>query len=145
MKGAPALYFLKRRGRPRSSSSASCGGLATYVLNIQPIVAAAERLKRSRAPSLTHGNKKKQHGPIVTTVGFWIQYNKIASPPHPDPAPLPPLSPYHPDLLRCDLTPSWEKWQDGFSLTDICLVWIIRPLFYPERQDSVGSRGNCEI
>lgn len=75
-------------------------GLSTYVLNIQPLSHLLKGSKGQDPPSHT----EKQHRPIVTTVGFWIQYKKIA------------LS-LSPPTLPCfcsDLTLSWEKSQDGF-------------------------------
>lgn len=74
-----------------------------YICSQHPaIVAASEKLKRSGAPA---SHAEKQHGPIVTTVGFWIQYNKIA---------LSLFVPSHPASLWSDLTLSWEKSQDVF-------------------------------
>lgn len=73
MKGA-ALYFLKLWGPAWSSSCMSRRGLSTYVLNIQPLSHPLKSSKGEDPPS----HAEKQHRPIVTTVGFWIQYNKIA-------------------------------------------------------------------
>lgn len=49
-------------------------GLSTYVLNIQPLSHLLKGSKGQDPPSHT----EKQHRPIVTTVGFWIQNKKIA-------------------------------------------------------------------
>lgn len=74
VKGA-ALYFLKLWGPAWSSSSMSHRGLSTYVLNTQPLSLLLKSSKGLDPPVLTH---RKQQRPTVTTVGFWIQYNKIA-------------------------------------------------------------------
>lgn len=73
VKGA-ALYFPQTAGPAWSSSSMSRRGLSTYVLNIQLLSHLLKSSKGQDPPSHT----EKQHRPIVTTVGFWIQYNKIA-------------------------------------------------------------------
>lgn len=48
-----------------------------YICSQHPaIVSSSEKLKRTRPPLCSH--TEKQQRPIVTNVGFWIQYNKIA-------------------------------------------------------------------
>lgn len=73
VKGA-ALYFLKVRGQhgaPRPWAT----GVFLHMFSTSSHCHIIWKAQKDRPPP---SHAEKQHRPIVTTVGFWIQYNKIA-------------------------------------------------------------------
>lgn len=73
VKGA-ALYFLKPRGQ-RGAPHPWATGVSLHMFSTSSHCHIFWKAQKERTPP---SHTEKQHRPIVTTVGFWIQYNKIA-------------------------------------------------------------------
>lgn len=121
VKGA-ALYFLKLWGQ-HGAPLAWAAGVSLHMFSTSSHCHILWKAQKERTPP---SHAEKQHRPVVTTVGFWIQYNKIAL------SCTPPTQ----SSLYFDLTLSWEKRQQSLSTFTI---------FQSVTRDFPSCRISCPI